>query len=101
LTSDGPAVVVYLSEAYVWCGDVLDDVEALLKGLHNGSTRCDTALAEDSGEYIEEFLCPLLDQVSNVRPRSSGVEPSLQPLHALAQRLHMAIVSLSWALTAN
>jgi hypothetical protein len=98
LTLEGPAVVSYLSEAYVWCGDVLDDVENLLAHVRSGSVRRDSTFAEDSDAYIEEFLGPLLNVVCGGAPRKGVAEPTPHALQPLAERLHVAIVSLNWAL---
>ena len=99
-TPDCPAVVSYLSEAYVWCGDVLDDVEGWLD-VRNGSGHRDSALAEDSDAYIEDFLCPLFGQVCACSLESGAVGQASRALRPLVERLHIAIVSLNWALLAN
>jgi hypothetical protein len=101
LTADGPAIVSYLSEAYVWFGDVLDDVEVLVEHLRGGPEQRDASLVEDSSDYIDEFLVPLFDEVIHGSPLATLPDPRRRlPLHFLAERLHVAIVSLHWALMA-
>jgi hypothetical protein len=97
----GRSGVSYLSEAYVWCGDVLDDVEVLLEDLRSGSAHRDPTLAEDSDAYIQDFLCPLLGQVCRANERTGAIEPTSHALRPLAERVHVAIVSLNWALIAS
>jgi hypothetical protein len=101
LTPDGPPIVSYLSEAYVWCGDVLDDVEVLLADLRSGSACRDSTLAEDSTAYIEDFLGPLLGRVYRSAGHGGATEPTSHPLRPLAERVHIAIVSLNWTLVAS
>jgi len=101
LTADCPSTVSYLAEAYVWCGDVLDDVEGWREDLRNGSDHRDATLAEDSLEYIEDFLCPLLGRVCASSLESGAVGQASRALRPLVERLHIAIVSLNWALMAN
>jgi hypothetical protein len=98
LTHDGPAIVSYLSEAYVWCGDVLDDVERLLDRVGSGSAHRDSASSEDSDAYIEDFLGPLFGIVRGGGARTGPTDPTPHSLQPLAERLHVAIVSLNWAL---
>jgi hypothetical protein len=100
-TTDCPAIVSYLARAYVWCGDVLDDVEAWLTDLRSGSCRRDAALAEDSVAYIEDYLCPLLGQVFDSSLDGGAARRASRALRPLVERLHIAIVSLNWALMAN
>jgi hypothetical protein len=100
LSADGPAVVSYLSEAYVWFGDVLDDVEVLVQHLRGGPAQRDASLVEDSSDYIDDFLVPLFDKVSHGGPAGAPDSRRRLPLHSLAERLHVAIVSLNWALMA-
>jgi len=100
LTPHGPAIVSYLSEAYVWCGDVLEDVQALVQELRYGTPVRASALADDSSAYIDEFLEPLFrDMCEACRDAAAGL-PSTRALLPLAERLHVAIVSLNWVLRA-
>ena len=94
----GPPIVSYLSEAYVWCGDVLDDVEALVQKLRGGPSVRDTGLAEDSSAYIDEFLAPLFRQMCDSNRRMPVGQPPPPAFLLLAERLHVAIVSLNWVL---
>jgi hypothetical protein len=98
LTPGGPAIVSYLSEAYVWCGDVLEDVQVLVQELGYGTPVRASALADDSSAYIDEFLEPLFrDMCTGGRDMAVGL-PSTRALLPLAERLHVAIVSLNWVL---
>jgi hypothetical protein len=100
LAPHGPAIVAYLSEAYVWCGDVLDDVRAVVEQLRGGAPRRLPAIADDSSAYIEEFLGPLfLEMCASCRepPADSASTRAFLPL---AERLQVAIVSLNWVLRA-
>jgi len=99
LPPDGPAVVSYLSEACVWCGDVVDDVQALVQELRGGSGR-DVALAEDSSAYIDDFLGPLFREMCESCRGTVVNQPSMRLFLPLAERLHVAILSLAWALEA-
>ena len=99
-SSVGPPVVAYLSEAYVWCGDVLDDVEALVQELSGAPSVRETGLAEDSSAYIDEFLAPLFRRMcKSVREATVTPLPE-RSLLPLAERLHVAIVCLNWVLQA-
>jgi hypothetical protein len=100
LTPHGPAIVSYLSEAYVWCGDVLEDVKALVQELRGDSAVRDSALAEDSSAYIDDFLEPLFHEMCDGCQATSAGEPPMRALLPLAERLHVAIVSLDWVLKA-
>jgi hypothetical protein len=100
-TTDCPAIVSYLAKAYVWCGDVLDDVEAWLGDLRSGSRHRDSALAEDSVAYVEDYLCPLLGQVRDSSLEGGAGGRASRALRPLVERLHVAIVSLNWALIAS
>jgi hypothetical protein len=96
---DAP-IVAYLSEAYVWCGDVLDDVQALVQKVRGDPSVRGEALGDDSSAYIDEFLTPLFRQICD---SGGGMAPGGRPPRAylpLAERLHAAIVSLNWVLRA-
>jgi hypothetical protein len=99
-SSVGPPVVSYLSEAYVWCGDVLDNVEALIHELSGGPSVRDTGLAQDSSAYIDEFLAPLFRRMCESARGATVATPPERALLPLAERLHGAIVSLNWVLQA-
>ena len=99
-SSAGPPVVSYLSEAYVWCGDVLDNVEALVQELSGGPSVHDAGLAEDSSAYIDEFLAPLFRRMCESARGATVAPPPERALLPLAERLHVAIVSLNWVLQA-
>jgi len=94
----GPAIVSYLSEAYVWCGDVLDNVQALVCELRGGPAVRDAGLADDSSEYIDEFLSPLFQSVCESCRLAGDGDRSTLVLLPHIERLHVAIVSLNWAL---
>jgi hypothetical protein len=98
LSPSGPAIASYLSEAYVWCGEILDDVQALVQELGGGSVR-DFSLAEDSSAYIADFLSPLFEAMCE-SSRAAADEGPMRALLPLAERLHVAIVSLDWVLRA-
>jgi hypothetical protein len=101
LTAGAPAIVSYLSEAYVWCGDVLDDIDMLLEDVRNRTTHRDPVVARDSDAYVEDFLCPLLARVCDTSREAEAPTPAYQALVRLAERLHIAVVSLNWALLSN
>lgn len=90
----GPPVVSYLSEAYVWCGDVLGNVEALVQKLSGGSSDGGAGLTDDSSTYIDDFLTPLFRKMCESADRHPP-PPALLPL---AERLHASIISLNWVL---
>jgi hypothetical protein len=100
LTPHGPAIVSYLSEAYVWCGDVLEDVQTLVQQLRYGTPVSALALADDSSAYIDEFLEPLFREMRLSCRAMGGGQPMTRALLPLAERLHVAIVSLNWVLRA-
>ena len=98
---DGPPIVSYLSEAYVWCGDVLGDVEALVQRLRGAPFVRVAGVAEDSAAYIDEFLAPLFRRLCE-DGRGTTADPPLPPAFLpLAERLHAAIVSLDWVLRSS
>ena len=100
LTPHGPAIVAYLSEAYVWSGDVLEDVQTLVEQLRHGAPVRALPFADDSSAYIDEFLEPLFREMC-ASCRDIAVGPSsTRALLPLAERLHVAIVSLNWVLQA-
>src|ERR1017187_3262662 len=91
LRPNGSQIVSYLSEAYVWCGEILDDVQALVQELRGGLVR-DVALAEDSSAYIDDFLEPLFeDMCQSCRGAAVGQAP-MRAFLPLAERLHVAIL---------
>jgi hypothetical protein len=98
LSPKGPAIVSYLSEAYVWCGEILDDVQALVQELRGGLVR-DSSLAEDSSAYIDDFLHPLFEAMCETSRETADQAP-MRAFLPLAERLHIAIVSLDWVLKA-
>jgi hypothetical protein len=100
LAPNGPAIVSYLSEAYVWCGDVVDDVQGLVQELRGGSVR-DVALAEDSSAYIDDFLDPLFHEMCESCRGATVNQPRMRVFLPLAERLHVAILSLAWVLQAT
>jgi hypothetical protein len=95
-----PPIVAYVSEAYVWCGDVLEDIQALVQDLRGGSAARASSIAEDSSAYIDEFLEPLFQEVCEGCQGPASDEPPVRPLLPLVERLHVAIVSLDWVLRA-
>jgi hypothetical protein len=100
LTAHGPAIVAYLSEAYVWSGDVLEDVQAVVQQLRHGTAVRALPFADDSSAYIDEFLEPLFREMcASCRDIAVG-QSSTRALLPLAERLHVAIVSLNWVLQA-
>jgi hypothetical protein len=101
LSSRRSAVVSYLSEAYVWCGDVHEDVQALVDRLRGGSRGRDATIARDSSAYIDDFLEPLFHQICEGAHRAARPQPPFSALLLLAERLHVAIVSLDWTLRAE
>jgi hypothetical protein len=98
LSPNGPAIVSYLSEAYVWCGEILDDVQALVQELRGGLAR-DCSLAEDASAYIDDFLDPLFEAMCDSSQGTAEHGP-MRAFLPLAERLHVAIVSLDWVLKA-
>ncbi len=100
LTPNGLAIVSYLSEAYVWCGDVLENVEALVQELRGVSAVRNSILAADSSAYIRDFLEPLLDEMRESGRSKAAGEPAMGTHLSLAERLRIAIVSLDWLLNA-
>jgi hypothetical protein len=94
------AVASYLSEAYVWCGDVHEDVEAFIRRLRSGSRKPDSATTEDCSAYIEEFLEPLFREICESARRNPMTGTPMSALLPLAGHLHVAIVSLGWMLGA-
>jgi hypothetical protein len=96
LTPHRPVIVSYLSEAYVWYGDVLEDVEALVEDVRLGASLRNPVLADDSGAYIDEFLEPLFRQVcESGGGHTSERHPMTSAFLPIAQRLYAAIVSLN------
>jgi hypothetical protein len=93
-------VVAYLSAAYVWCGDVLDNVEALVRTLSGAPSVLDAGLAQESSAYIDEFLAPLFRRTCESVRGATTAPPPERALVPLAERLHVAIVSLNWVLQA-
>jgi hypothetical protein len=100
MTPDSPPIVCYLSEAYVWYGDVLDDIEALVQDLRSGSHARDSALCEDSSAYINDFLEPLFQRMCASSRQNGFGQAQMRALLPVAQRLQVAIVSLDWTLKA-
>jgi len=100
LTPHGPAIVSYLSEAYVWCGDVLEDVQALVQQLRGGALPRVPALDDDSSAYIDDYLEPLFREMCESCLRTPTELPSTRTFLPLAERLHVAIISLNRALRA-
>jgi hypothetical protein len=98
--SHASPIVIYVSEAYVWCGDVLEDVQARVRFLSGGSSVCVSSIAEDSSAYIDDFLEPLFQEVCESCRAPDAGEPLARPLMPLVERLHVAIVSLNWVLRA-
>jgi hypothetical protein len=88
----------YLAEAYVWTGDVLADVNALVRELDGGPAAGGGGSIEDSLAYIVEFLEPLHRQIE---VRRTAVDPTLSQVVALTTRLQSAIVVLDWGLRAD
>jgi len=99
-SSAGLPVALYLSEAYVWCGDVLDNVEARVRALSGAPSVLDAGLAEDSTAYIDEFLAPLFRRMCESFRGATVAPVHERALLPLAERLHVAIVSLNWVLQA-
>jgi hypothetical protein len=100
LIPPGSPIVVYVSEAYVWCNDVLEDVQALVRYLRGGSSVRISSIAEDSSAYIDDFLEPLFQEVCESCCAPDAGEPLVRALLPLVERLHVAIVSLDWVLRA-
>lgn len=100
LPPHGPAIVSYLSEAYVWYGDVLEDFKALVHDLRGGPQVRDPTVSEDSSAYIDDFLQPLFHDMCESCGENGPGQPKMRALMPLAERLHVAIVSLDWTLKA-
>ncbi len=73
--------------------------QALVQELRGGSGR-DVALAEDSSAYIDDFLGPLFREMCESCRGTVVNQPSMRLFLPLAERLHVAILSLAWALEA-
>lgn len=92
-------LVQYLADTYVWTGDVLTDLRALVEELDGGAA-AGPRLAEESSAYIEEFLEPLRRQIDGCR-LELGADPELAQALAQTARLQEAIVALDWGLRAE
>ncbi len=92
-------LVQYLAETYVWTGDVLTDVRALVEEL-DGGLPAGPRSAEESSAYIDEFLEPLRRQIERCR-LERGADPELAKALAKTARLQEAIVALDWGLRAE
>jgi len=90
-------LVVYLGYAYVWTGDVLPDVQALVDELEGGPPASSVREIDDSSAYIALFLEPLHRKIQACRPE---LDPHSWLHEALAEtaRLQTAIVALDWGL---
>jgi hypothetical protein len=90
-------IVQYLAEAYVWTGDVLADVNALVRELDGGPAAGGSGSSEDSVAYIVEFLEPLHRQIEGCRTELAA-DPMLSHVVPLTTHLQSAIVALDWGL---
>ena len=92
-------MMAYLSATYVWCGDVVDDLEQLAEHGASGSWEDQTrAVAESATAYVTEFLAPLFRRLHE----PNGSLCASGPLHDVGvhiDRLQSEIVSLSWELS--
>jgi hypothetical protein len=91
--------VQYLADTYVWTGDVLTDVRALVEEL-DGGPPAGPRSAEESSAYIDEFLEPLRRQIEAYRLELSA-DPELTKALTQTARLQEAIVALDWGLRAE
>ena len=92
-------LMAYLSSAFVWCGDVIADLQELAE--HHGNTSSWDAqrrdVAESAKSYIVEFLEPLYRGLNQLCGSSWPGHP-LQRVRPPVERLESQIVSLSWEL---
>ncbi len=90
-------LVQYMAETYVWAGDVLTDVMALVEEVNGSPVPARRRSTEESSAYIEDFLTPLHMQIGACR-FEVGLDPELNQALAHADRLHEAVVVLDWGL---
>ena len=84
----------------MWYGDVLEDFKALVHDLRGGPQVRDPTVSEDSSAYIDDFLQPLFHDMCESCGENGPGQPKMRALMPLAERLHVAIVSLDWTLKA-
>jgi hypothetical protein len=99
IREDSP-LVEYLADVYVWTGEALADVSALVQRLEGGPVAEGGGSLADSSAYIADYLAPLYRQIA-ARYLALGVDPALGRLQSLTALLESAIVALDWGLRAD
>ena len=99
---DGPRspLAVYLTAAFVWCGDAARDVKDSIRGrqLRTERRRRErTSFAADSDAYIACFLNPFFRTLSEACAKESLAG---ERVRASAERLQARIVALNWEFAA-
>jgi len=92
------SLMAYLSAAYAWCGDVVDDLHALAE--HGSSKSREERRCEIAGSataYVADFIEPLFGRLNEPNGPLSVGHP-LHRIRAQVERLESEIVSLSWEL---
>ncbi len=92
---DSP-LALYMTQAYVWAGDVFEDVFARVQQLR-GARPANDSVPDDSATYVAEFLEPLLLQVGDYHEELRA-DPALEPVLPLLIRLRRAILAVEWSL---
>jgi hypothetical protein len=99
IREDSP-LVQYLADVYVWTGEALADVYALVQRLEGAPAAEGGGSLADSSAYIADYLAPLHRQIVARYP-TLGVDPVLRRLQSMTALLESAIVALDWGLRAD
>jgi len=86
----------FVTEGYVWTGDVMQDVLALvreLRGVDDGPERTLRRSIEEESAYVTDFLDPLYRELVGLRSELK-VDPILRHVLPLADSLRAAITGL-------
>jgi hypothetical protein len=96
-------LVQYVTEAYVWTGDVMQDVLALVRELRSvdgGPAKKRGRSIEEESAYVTDFLDPLYRELVGLRSELE-VDPVLRQVLPLAAGFRAAIVGLEEVLRTN
>jgi hypothetical protein len=99
----GSPLVRYVTETYVWMGDLMEDVLALvqeLRGTEGGAARKGGRSTEEESAYVREFLDPLYEEILGLRSEIEGDLVLRQALPLVAS-LRATVVALDGALRSS
>jgi hypothetical protein len=100
LVHAGSPLVRYVTESYVWAGDVMQDVLALVQELRAAAGSAATQGGrplDDESAYVRDFLDPLYEEIQGLRSEIAA-DPVLCQALPLAASLRGTILSLDGAL---